>query len=365
MKLIKILTAFLITIFSLSINATDNPKLKKYFEKIYKEEKDKFLQCVALEGLPKNSQVYSNCDITEKLSDAAFILFTINNIDAPSLLDHIKKYSPIKKEPPTYPSSMLKKLEMGYVIVKFDISKSGITKNHVVLEGFCGNIYNPLTVFKPCKGFNNSSLIAAKKLRYHPLYSEGSPIDIKDIKHRFTFLLEEENKIQINKGVNAYKKLIRAINTNEFEKALTIANENIENDSYFLYQMAIVKYYMNEFEQSISFFKKFLEAISRNNKGVEEKYFVMSFSMQVASLFNLGKYQEVVNMEKNYKLYSHERKKYEELLSITNFYIGASFINIGNFHKGAYYIALADKASSSKGQSDYFNTVIDQISIYL
>ena len=334
MKPIKILSGFLVIFFSVSINATTNIVLKNYFEKTFLEEKVKFLECVEQEGLPDNNQLYSSCEITDKLSDAAFILYDIKSISAINLLDHIKKYRPIRKEPAMYPSEMLKKSEMGYVILKFDISKSGKTINHTILEGLCGNIFNPLTVFQACEDFNYSALRAAKKLLYEPSRANGLPIETKDVKHRFTFLMAEKETIHIDKGVNAYKKLIKAINKNDFEK-------------------------------SIETFQNFLDRILEENKDIDERYFVMSFSMQVAALFNLGRYQEVINLEQSYKGYLFERKKYRELLSITNFYIGASFANVGNFHRAAYYIALADNASSSKTQSDYFKTVVSQISSYL
>jgi len=365
MKPIKILSGFLVIFFSVSINATTNIVLKNYFEKTFLEEKVKFLECVEQEGLPDNNQLYSSCEITDKLSDAAFILYDIKSISAINLLDHIKKYRPIRKEPAMYPSEMLKKSEMGYVILKFDISKSGKTINHTILEGLCGNIFNPLTVFQACEDFNNSALRAAKKLLYEPSRANGLPIETKDVKHRFTFLMAEKETIHIDKGVNAYKKLIKAINKNDFDNALMIANKNIKNDSLFLYQKAITEFYMNDFEKSIETFQNFLDRILEENKDIDERYFVMSFSMQVAALFNLGRYQEVINLEQSYKGYLFERKKYRELLSITNFYIGASFANVGNFHRAAYYIALADNASSSKTQSDYFKTVVSQISSYL
>ena len=50
---------------------------------------------------------------------------------------------------------------------------------------------------------------------------------------------------------------------------------------------------------------------------------------------------------------------------MTNFYIGASFINTGNVQKGAFYMILASRTASSKAQSDYFDAYIDRISNYL
>ena len=87
--------------------------------------------------------------------------------------------------------------------------------------------------------------------------------------------------------------------------------------------------------------------------------------MRIASLFNLGLYDEVIGLEKNYKIYSLERQKYENLLSMTNFYMGIAYINTGNIPKGAYYMTLASRSAVSKGQSDYYDSFINQISSYL
>jgi hypothetical protein len=62
------------------------------------------------------------------------------------------------------------------------------------------------------------------------------------------------------------------------------------------------------------------------------------------------------------KIYENEKL---ELLAMTNFYFGVSYINTGNIHKGAYYLGLAAKNSTSKAESDYVDSVIDKISSYL
>jgi len=50
---------------------------------------------------------------------------------------------------------------------------------------------------------------------------------------------------------------------------------------------------------------------------------------------------------------------------MTNFYIGAAFINSGNIPKGVFYMTLASRNASSQAQSDYFDSFIDRISNYL
>ena len=79
----------------------------------------------------------------------------------------------------------------------------------------------------------------------------------------------------------------------------------------------------------------------------------------------MGEYQEIIALEKQFNDYNIERTKFNELLAITNLYFGVSFINIGDLHNGAKYLGSASKYSGSKAESDYIDSVINQISSYL
>ena len=87
--------------------------------------------------------------------------------------------------------------------------------------------------------------------------------------------------------------------------------------------------------------------------------------MLIAAMFNAGKYNEIIKLESAYRDYVIEKDKYQDLLSMTNFYIGSSFVNNGNISKGAFYMTLASRGATSKAQSAYFNSFIDKISSYL
>ena len=146
---------------------------------------------------------------------------------------------------------MIQKEEDGYVIVKFDINQLGNTVNHEIQEGLCGKLIDPQTELKPCEKFNDSSLQAAKKLKYLPTYYKKMPITHKGVKHRFTFTMRgiSNPNIQISpKSARTYSKLLSAIKNNDFGTALIIANENIENDSYFIYQKASITTTLANFE---------------------------------------------------------------------------------------------------------------------
>ena len=77
MNLIKIWATLLLI--NLPLNAqgyftnwgNTNRILVNYFEKILEDEKSKFLQCVELENLPLEDQIYTDCKISEALVDSA------------------------------------------------------------------------------------------------------------------------------------------------------------------------------------------------------------------------------------------------------------------------------------------------------
>ena len=365
MKHIKIWITLLLINFSLIIQGDTNPILISYFEKVFEDEKSKFLQCVASENLIPEDQIYTDCKISELAEDSAYILYSNKELDSADLLDEFKRFKSKKKPLLQYPRSMLAKEEMGRVIVEFDINQLGATENHEIQKGLCGNLYDPQTELKPCEGFNTISLQAAKKLKYLPTSFKEMPIIHKRVKHSFTFIMEQNPTIQISKGARSYNKLLYAMKKNDFKTALIIANKNIEKDSYFIFQKAVIKFSQKNYTESLELLEKFQSSAINQGKEINEQYYVTSFSMQVDSLFNLGRYQEIIDLEKNYKIYSSDRQKYKNLLSMTNFYMGAAYINTGNIPKGAYYMTLASRNAVSKGQSDYFDSFIDQISSYL
>ena len=365
MKRINFFLTVFVTAFSILGSADTNIVLIKYFEKVYSEEKNKFLNCVEDEGLPVKDHLYTNCNISQELKDAAFIINNNKNLEAVDLLDSFKKFKSLKKFKPYYPRSAQERGEMGYVVVKFDITEDGSAENHQILERHCGDAYNPAAKYVSCKDFDAPTLFAAKKLKYEPTYFENIPIKHKDVYHKYTYVMEQYNNVVLDKGVKQYRKLLAAIQSNELEKALDIANKNLDKDIYFLYQKGLIKFYMKDYEQSIDLFHKFSDQVALNKKDINYEYHVTSFSMLIAALFNLGKYEEIIDLEKNYNLYARERNEHADLLAITNFYIGAAFVNSGNIPKGAFYMTLASRNASSKAQSDYFDSFIDRISNYL
>ena len=50
---------------------------------------------------------------------------------------------------------------------------------------------------------------------------------------------------------------------------------------------------------------------------------------------------------------------------MTDFYIGASFANSGNFSQAAYYMVRASRNAASPEQKDFIDSILKEVSSYL
>ena len=150
MKHIRIwLSLLLIINFSLIVSGDTNPILINHFEKVFEDEKNKFLQCVALENLPPEDQIYTDCKISELAADSAYILYSTKRLVSSDLLDEFKGFESKEKPQLQYPRKMQEREIMGYVVIKFDINQLGATENHEIQKGLCGDLYDPQSEHKP------------------------------------------------------------------------------------------------------------------------------------------------------------------------------------------------------------------------
>ena len=103
------------------------------------------------------------------------------------------EYIPLFKVQPVYPRRAQERGTMGYALVEFTITESGVVENIVVVEGYCSNSdpNDPNTEFRPCTMFNSASASAALKLKYKPKIVDGKAVPVEGVLHRFTFALDE------------------------------------------------------------------------------------------------------------------------------------------------------------------------------
>jgi TonB family protein len=363
MRRIKYLIIFFI--FSSYSAAGINVEIKNFYERVFEEEKSKFLKCVLDEGYLLENQIYTRCEISESIRSASYIIYNNRNIDIFDLLPKSKKYKAVKKNPPLYPEKMQQRGQMGYVVIKFDINENGKVENPIVDKGFCGNMFNPMAKFNTCSSFDKAALNAIKKFEYTPSQLNGKIIRHNNLYHKFSFIFADTEKIEVRGYRQSYNKLIIALKANDLSKALKIANANIENDIHFLYQKAAIKFKQKEYTESVDLFYEFANKITEEKQLLNESFYISSFSMLVSSLFNLGRFEEIIDLEKDYLEYTHNRNKISTTSPITDFYIGASFANLGNFSDGIIYIIQAQKNVGGVAEYEYIDSVIKQIMDYL
>ena len=364
MKHIKI--SYLLALISFPLLSAPNKDIENYFLKVYENEKLEFLDCVDQEGLELDKQINTKCKISRMAKDAAYFLYDKKSLIPSDFLDQFSRYRSIKKQPPIYPRAAQIRGTEGYAIVSFTITETGSVEDAKSIEGWCGNVRNPYTQYQPCKIFNIAALKAAKNFKYEPAKQDGKNIRVKNVLHRLTFIMADADALTIrNQKSRAYNGVLKAIEKRDFEKAIGIAESNLEFDYIFMNQIANAKYQQGNYLEARNWSNKFKDELLNDQREIPEDIIVRSFMVLISSLFNLGEYEELIKLEPEFNDYIKERKKYNELLAMTNFYFGVSYINTGNINKGAYYLGLAAKNSKSKDQLDYITSVIDQISSYL
>ena len=100
---------------------------------------------------------------------------------------------PIFAVAPIYPRRAQERGTMGYAIVEFTITETGIAENAVVIEGYCsnGDPNDPSTEFRSCTMFNSASARAALLLEYNPLIFDGQAVRVHGQRYKFTYILDE------------------------------------------------------------------------------------------------------------------------------------------------------------------------------
>lgn len=351
MKLIKIFLFLFIV--SLHLHSEQNIHIENYFLKIYENEKSEFEKCIKEEN-----QTQKKCKISKLGNDASYLLFG-------KKFFHENEYRPLSKFKLIYPRKYQEQGIEGFAIAKFDISADGKVINSKIIQAKCGNPRSPFTKYRNCKGFNTEVLRALKKFKYKPAKFEEKSIVVKDALHRFNFIMEDD-ELTIRKGKSRqYNNVLKAITKKNFDEAIELAESNLEFDYIFMTQIANAKYQQGKYLDAIDWSNKFNGMVLNDQRDIPEDIMVRGFMRLISSLFNVGEYEELINYEPEFNNYIKERKKYSELLAMTNFYFGVSYINLGQVQKGAYYLGLAAKNSNSKAESDYVDSVIDKISSYL
>jgi len=88
------------------------------------------------------------------------------------------EYLPIVKVAPVYPARAAARGLEGYVIVEFTVTRTGTTKDIVVVESTSSL-------------FDRAAIDAAAKFKYKPRVINGEPVEVPGVRNRITFVLEK------------------------------------------------------------------------------------------------------------------------------------------------------------------------------
>lgn len=89
------------------------------------------------------------------------------------------EYLPIVKVQPIYPRRALSRGIEGYVIVQFTVTRTGTTKDHMIVEA------------KPTGIFDRAAIQAATKFKYKPRVVDGVGIEVPGVQNKITFEIED------------------------------------------------------------------------------------------------------------------------------------------------------------------------------
>ena len=342
--------------------------IEKYFQDIYSEERSKFIECVEREDLFDKNVINTKCELSERLQKSSYILFEKETLYKEDIFDNFERFTKTiasKKKLPKYPQRSLERDEMGYVLLNFDIDENGNTSNVEVLKGFCGNIFSPFTEFKECNSFNIYAKNYISNIKYNPTKYNGQAIYSKNNRHRITYLLEGSDSLYITKNKQDYRKLVSQINDGKLSVALDLAKENVEHHSIFIYQLGRINYLNKNFEQAEKHFRSFIKKAEDNKESIPETILNFTISLLIESMFEQGKYEDIIKMSFNINSYIKNRKDLNESIAITHLYIGISLLNVGNIEDGIFYLIKSKRNTENMNQVNFIDGILKNVSNYL
>ena len=89
-------------------------------------------------------------------------------------------YLPIVKVAPIYPNRALTRGIEGFCVVQYTVTRSGTTKDPVVIESQCTSTL-----------FHRASLNASLKFKYKPRIMDGEAVEVPGVQNKFTYEITE------------------------------------------------------------------------------------------------------------------------------------------------------------------------------
>ena len=285
---------------------------------LYKKKLERFPECVRID--------FCNDTKTKRLN---FLVGTT--------------YSPKYKAGPVYPTRALENGTQGYVIVAFDINKKGAPENIYKVESSC-TLKNG-KINKGCEVFDKAVIKAAEKVKYYPATINGTPVEVTNVPHKYTFELEgQENQVVVDYPKRILRKIEQFTNRKQWVLLEDYARDLHGRYELKYYWIAEAQFHKQNFDDAKINYKRLLsfDAVADKVKGsARERLLQMNYS------------------ENNF----NERDGYCTASGsyIQHYLCGLNYLTIGDSASGVYFFirSLRQMKSTKTKNSNLQTTMLD------
>ena len=285
---------------------------------LYKKKLERFPECVRID--------FCNDTKTKRLN---FLVGTT--------------YSPKYKAGPVYPTRALENGTQGYVIVAFDINKKGAPENIYKVESSC-TLKNG-KINKGCEVFDKAVIKAAEKVKYYPATINGTPVEVTNVPHKYTFELEgQENQVVVDYPKRILRKIEQFTNRKQWVLLEDYARDLHGRYELKYYWIAEAQFHKQNFDDAKINYKRLLsfDAVADKVKGsARERLLQMNYS------------------ENNF----NERDGYCTASGsyIQHYLCGLNYLTIGDSASGVYFFirSLRQMKSTKTKDSNLQTTMLD------
>ena len=285
---------------------------------LYKKKLERFPECVRID--------FCNDTKTKRLN---FLVGTT--------------YSPKYKAGPVYPTRALENGTQGYVIVAFDINKKGAPENIYKVESSC-TLKNG-KINKGCEVFDKAVIKAAEKVKYYPATINGTPVEVTNVPHKYTFELEgQENQVVVDYPKRILRKIEQFTDRKQWVLLEDYARDLHGRYELKYYWIAEAQFHKQNFDDAKINYKRLLsfDAVADKVKGsARERLLQMNYS------------------ENNF----NERDGYCTASGsyIQHYLCGLNYLTIGDSASGVYFFirSLRQMKSTKTKNSNLQTTMLD------
>ena len=285
-----------------------------------------------------------------------------------------KDLKPLSFVQAKYPSAARRKGTEGYAIISFTVTKKGTTENAIVVEGKCGDIYSGIDNMRDCLTFNASSLKAAKKLRYRPTQVNGIPVEVDNVTYRFRYEMgggKNQTKSILNipsRDLYLIQSWISGKKLDKAEKKSLELISSYEDVNFFLGKIYALK---NQDALAIEHFNRFLNIDYGDSriKSLRNTLEISAVAIIVEKLFKVEDYKGIIALApkiNNSVIQLGSRsdaqdKNANNLINLSYFYLGASYLMEGDIERGREALLFAKKRAKDKKFLKAINNYLLQV----